>query len=174
MNLPNFISNFITLENIGFDVRGDVKIFDLGLAKEINPDTAIDGDVYKMTGNTGSLRYMAPEVAQGKPYNTLVDVYSFGIIFWQIISLSIPYQGYTCKMHAELVVQKGYRPKIDDKWPISWAELCRNSWSKDMRQRPTFDEMCEILGEEISKFRDDGDAVRDLDQSRKSRMSMGN
>lgn len=148
-----------------------MKIFDLGLAKEINPDTAVDG-VYKLTGNTGSLRYMAPEISKNLPYNFSVDLYSFGIIFWQICSLNMPYQGYTCKMHAELVVEKGYRPKVEDSWPIAWSELCRNCWSKDMNQRPSFDEVCEILGEEISHFRGDGSGLRELDQSRKSTRSL--
>jgi len=43
-------------DNIGFDVRGDVKIFDFGLAREIIPEEKVDDDLYKMSGNTGSLR----------------------------------------------------------------------------------------------------------------------
>jgi serine/threonine protein kinase len=38
-----------------------------------------------MTGNTGSLRYMAPEVALRRPYSEKADVYSFGILVWQVI-----------------------------------------------------------------------------------------
>ena len=48
-------------DNVGFDVRGDVKIFDLGLAKEIDPQHKLADGTYKLTGDTGSLRYMAPE-----------------------------------------------------------------------------------------------------------------
>jgi serine/threonine protein kinase len=48
-------------DNIGFDVRGDVKIFDFGLAKEINPKKKLDDGTYNLTADTGSLRYMAPE-----------------------------------------------------------------------------------------------------------------
>ena len=55
-------------DNIGFDVRGDVKIFDFGLAKEITQAEKVDDDLYKMSGNTGSLRYMAPEVALEQPW----------------------------------------------------------------------------------------------------------
>lgn len=46
-------------ENVGFDIRGDIKIFDFGLAKEVrDPDD--DGN-YKLTGYCGSPMYMAPE-----------------------------------------------------------------------------------------------------------------
>lgn len=52
-------------DNIGFDVRGDVKIFDFGLARQLPRGRLADG-TYRMTGDTGSPRYMAPEVALDK------------------------------------------------------------------------------------------------------------
>lgn len=46
-------------DNIGFDVRGDVKIFDFGLAKELDPSLRHGcTEFYELSGNTGSLRYM--------------------------------------------------------------------------------------------------------------------
>lgn len=47
-------------DNIGFDVRGDVKLFDFGLSREL-PERKLDDGTYHMTGDTGSPRYMAPE-----------------------------------------------------------------------------------------------------------------
>jgi serine/threonine protein kinase len=72
-------------DNIGFDVRGDVKLFDFGLSVEItDKHPRAENGLFKLSGNTGSLRYMAPEVALDKPYNHKVDVYSFGILLWQV------------------------------------------------------------------------------------------
>merc|ERR1711865_239436 len=52
-------------DNIGFDVRGDVKLFDFGLAKEIQPSKdGMENEVFELSGETGSLRYMAPEVCK--------------------------------------------------------------------------------------------------------------
>ena len=42
---------------------------------------------YEMTGYTGSLRYMAPEVATNRPYDESVDVYSLVLVLWEIASL---------------------------------------------------------------------------------------
>eukprot|EP00543_Licmophora_paradoxa_P018116 CAMPEP_0202477130 /NCGR_PEP_ID=MMETSP1360-20130828/93784_1 /ASSEMBLY_ACC=CAM_ASM_000848 /TAXON_ID=515479 /ORGANISM="Licmophora paradoxa, Strain CCMP2313" /LENGTH=320 /DNA_ID=CAMNT_0049104365 /DNA_START=36 /DNA_END=995 /DNA_ORIENTATION=+ len=78
----NIIYRDLKPDNIGFDVRGDVKIFDFGLAKEISPDSQSKDGTYNLTGDTGSPRYMAPEVALDKSYNETVDVYSFGILLW--------------------------------------------------------------------------------------------
>jgi serine/threonine protein kinase len=62
-------------DNIGFDVRDDVKIFDFGLAAEMHPSLRVNGtNTYRLTAESGSPRYMAPEVALGQPYNHLVDV----------------------------------------------------------------------------------------------------
>jgi serine/threonine protein kinase len=40
-------------DNIGFDVRGDVKIFDFGLAREFPPDNIMVNGTYQMSGKTG-------------------------------------------------------------------------------------------------------------------------
>ncbi len=82
-------------DNIGFDIRDDVKIFDFGLAKELNEKLRYrDSDTYKLTGETGSPRYMAPEIANRRPYNQKADVYSFALLFWQICELKVPYDDY--------------------------------------------------------------------------------
>ena len=48
-------------DNIGFDHNDTLKLFDFGLAKEEKPRDAVEGGKYKMSGQTGSRRYMAPE-----------------------------------------------------------------------------------------------------------------
>jgi serine/threonine protein kinase len=65
-------------DNIGFTLNGDVKIIDFGLAKIVDNASTTSEDSYEMSGETGSLRYMAPEVADSHPYNHKADVYSFG------------------------------------------------------------------------------------------------
>ena len=54
---------------------------------------------YDMTGNTGSLRYMAPEVVLNKPYTEKVDVFSFAVVMWTICKCKVPYKGYDRAMH---------------------------------------------------------------------------
>ena len=58
-------------ENVGFDEQGNVKLFDFGLARELKEKYA--NGTYKLTGNTGSRRYMAPEVSQELHYGLPVD-----------------------------------------------------------------------------------------------------
>ena len=73
----------LLIANLFFFNKDDVKLFDFGLARELNHanDNDIqDIDLYEMTSAVGSLRYMSPEVAKGEKYNHKVDTYSFGKI----------------------------------------------------------------------------------------------
>lgn len=74
-------------------------MFDFGLAKELKPHRRLADGTYQLTGNTGSRRYMAPEVATVRPYNLSVDAYSFGILLWELSALEKPFDGFTgeCK-----------------------------------------------------------------------------
>lgn len=144
-------------DNIGFNSDGKLKMFDFGLAKRITTADKTDDELYNLTGNTGSLRYMAPEVAKNMPYSLSVDAYSFGVLFWQLCSLSVPYSGYSCKMHSDLVVGKGYRPTADASWPESWCLLMSQCWSTDDKARPTFEHIMKVMNAEIEFWAAEGD-----------------
>lgn len=128
-------------DNIGFDVNGTLKLFDFGLAKELK-GSHTDG-FYKLTGNTGSRRYMAPEVAKVHHYNLLVDVYSFAILLHEMASLEKPFQGYTASKHMAQVVMGGERPRLDTastSWfPYELQWLFRKCWSASPTERPAFE-----------------------------------
>jgi serine/threonine protein kinase len=57
----NILVRDLKPDNIGFDQKGTLKLFDFGLAKEEKAADALEDGKYKMTGHTGSRRYMAPE-----------------------------------------------------------------------------------------------------------------
>lgn len=78
-------------DNIGFDIRGDIKVFDFGLAKELPTIRNTHETLYNFTSMCGSPRYMAPEVGTEEAYNELCDVYSFGVLFWEMMALTKPY-----------------------------------------------------------------------------------
>jgi len=104
--------------NVGFNVRGDLVLFDFGLSRNLPPsvsnqnqhsdDTNTANDaVFHMTGFCGSPRYMAPEVGKRLKYNSKCDVYSFGVLAWQILSLQKPFEGCTVE------------DLLDDVWPFA-------------------------------------------------------
>jgi len=119
------------------------------LAQELNPDEEMDGGVYKLSGNTGSLRYMAPEVAKGEPYNTSADIYSFAILLWQIYSLEKPFEDYNVKMHRELVIHGNQRPPINPRWPEKLSNLISSAWSTNLSERPTVYKIMHVLRSDV-------------------------
>mmetsp|Transcript_26698 Transcript_26698/g.39480 ORF Transcript_26698/g.39480 Transcript_26698/m.39480 type:complete len:459 (-) Transcript_26698:111-1487(-) len=136
-------------DNIGFDVRGDVKLFDFGLTREL-PESKLEDGTYQMTGDTGSPRYMAPEVALGRTYNETSDVYSFGILLWQICSLEVPFSNLTPDNFRMNVIKNGVRPKVDSNWSPGMQDMLRCCWGEDIAERPTMNEIMETLQIEIT------------------------
>lgn len=128
-------------DNIGFTKDGRIKLFDFGLACIIDAASTSYDKTYQMSGETGSPRYMAPEVAQSKPYNQKVDVYSYGVILWEMMSKKKPFKKFGMEKYQELVVKQGERPKIPTTWPTSFSDLIKECWSADIQERPNFSEI---------------------------------
>ncbi|KAL7567966.1 hypothetical protein ACA910_019675 [Epithemia clementina (nom. ined.)] len=158
-------------DNIGFDVRGDVKIFDFGLAKEFqNKDRGRDG-TFKLTAETGSPRYMAPEVFMGKQYNETCDVYSFCILLWQILTTEIPYEDYTENMLLKNVCKKGARPRCDPTWSNEVNECLRCGWTGEVAKRMSMEQVSEKL--RLIIMQETNEEIEDfVGCSRKSEMSV--
>jgi len=140
-------------DNIGFTACGTLKLIDFGLSTCIRKATRSD-EAFEMTGYTGSLRYMAPEVALRRPYNEKCDVYSFGIILWQMARDKIPYEGMTRQTLLQNVAIKGERPKLDRSWPVAFCKLLESCWHAIPSLRPSFSEVLtqiDTIQEEISE-----------------------
>merc|ERR1711862_345042 len=103
-----------------------------------------------MGGETGSLRYMAPEVSLNKPYGYSADVYSFGVMLWEMLSGFKPFAGYSRNMLSSLVVSKGGRPPLEDRWGSSVNEFLNSCWNQDLNKRPTSLEASSIPKRELT------------------------
>lgn len=91
--------------NLGFDIRGTIRLFDFGIAKELKEKDRIEGDLYKCTKMTGTRRWMAPEVFLGQPYGLKADVYSFGLMFWYVVALELPFGDIIAANHVNFVIR---------------------------------------------------------------------
>jgi serine/threonine protein kinase len=98
-----------------------------------------------MTGCTGSLRYMAPEVASILSYNHKVDVYSYGIILWQMASNKVPFDGLNRAEFLQRVAQGNERPPLSSSWPVGFRNLLEKCWHPNAIERPNFDEVLNDL-----------------------------
>ena len=139
-------------QNIGYDIRGNAKIFDFGLAKELLEEDKVGEDQYMASGLTGSRRYMAPEVVTCKPYGYSADVYSFAIVLWEIFTLKIPFEKYSYEQHKKLVVYKGKRLKIPSSWSIEMKDIIPQCWAQKPFLRPSFFTICQNLKSQVDSY----------------------
>lgn len=162
-------------ENIGFDVRGDVKLFDFGLAVEMLPADKEKGtDMYHLTGDTGSPRYMAPEVALGQPYNQKADVYSFALLIWELYELKTPFSGHTRETIAECVYKGNERPKIiPKKYSDSIRNVITSCWSRRIDERLECEAIGDVLRSEICvAYGEEAGMIESLDISSRTEKSI--
>ncbi|GES78394.1 kinase-like domain-containing protein [Rhizophagus clarus] len=83
----------------------------------------------------GNLPYIAPEVISGKETTFASDIYSIGILMWEISSGQPPF---LCKHNYDLAIKiiNGMRPKIIPGTPLKYKELMEQCWDADPTKRP--------------------------------------
>jgi len=120
-----------------------LKVGDFGLSKIIKSQHA--NDVYKMTGETGSYRYMAPEVFKHRKYDKKVDIFSFAMILYEMLEGDPPFTNYE-PYEAAKYVSDGHRPVFHSKGHTAeLKELTELCWAGDINLRPSFLEILKRL-----------------------------
>jgi len=119
-------------------------ITDYGLSRALSFDK-----VGKMTIDVGTPMYMAPELfkATGNVnYGSEVDVYSFGVIFWQLVTKQEPYSDFDEGVYTfKELVYEGLRPKLIEGLPPTYNEFIADCWHKDPLARPNFTDIVKNL-----------------------------
>ncbi|KAB2043222.1 hypothetical protein ERO13_D01G001500v2 [Gossypium hirsutum] len=134
--------------NLLMDENEVVKVADFGVAR-----VKVQSGV--MTAETGTYRWMAPEVIEHKPYDHKADVFSFGIMLWELLTGKLPYEYLTPLQAAVGVVQKGLRPTVPKNTNPKLTQLLERCWQQDPTLRPDFSEIIGIL-QQISEVGDEG------------------
>lgn len=91
----------------------------------------------ELTAETGTYRYMAPEVIRHESYSSNADVYSFGLVLWQLITREVPFATMT-PIQAAFSVAEGRRPSIPDSCPPRLRDIIESCWDQDSHKRPSF------------------------------------
>jgi hypothetical protein len=172
---PPIVHRDIKTSNILLDANLNAKVCDFGQSRLVAGGAASIRAA--MTSNIGTTQYMAPEVILDLPYNEACDIYSFGIVMYEIFYERPPFQeennsddsdqstnvssfGSMITLSID-VAQKGRRPTIPvysandarayTQMEVRYLDVMRQCWQHDAGNRPSFEEVLEIL----SEIRDD-------------------
>ncbi|XP_061609490.1 mitogen-activated protein kinase kinase kinase 7 isoform X2 [Phyllopteryx taeniolatus] len=114
-----------------------LKICDFGTACDIQTH---------MTNNKGSAAWMAPEVFEGNNYSEKCDVFSWGIILWEVVTRRKPFDEIGGPAFRIMwAVHNGTRPPLIKNLPKPIENLMTRCWSKDPSQRPSMEEIVKIM-----------------------------
>ncbi|KAG9448110.1 hypothetical protein H6P81_014238 [Aristolochia fimbriata] len=125
-------------ENILFDENFCLKVADFGIACE-------EAYCDSLAEDPGTYRWMAPEMIKHKPYGKKVDVYSFGLLLWELVAGTIPYEEMTPIQAAFAVVNKNLRPPIPAHCPHGLQALIEQCWAHTPEKRPEFWQIVKVL-----------------------------
>ncbi|XP_038987639.1 serine/threonine-protein kinase STY17-like isoform X5 [Phoenix dactylifera] len=134
--------------NLLMDTNNVVKVADFGVARFQSQE----GD---MTAETGTYRWMAPEVINHQPYDHKADVFSFSIVLWELVTSKVPYETMT-PLQAALGVRLGLRPEIPENTHPKLVELMKRCWEAVPAKRPSFSEITIELEELLQQIQGTG------------------
>ncbi|RIB25716.1 kinase-like domain-containing protein [Gigaspora rosea] len=151
-----FIHRDLHSGNILLNNLHSAYIADLGYLTSINTTKNLEKGIY------GVLPYIAPEVLNGNQYTTASDVYSFGMIMWEILyGRSVSYNQKLTKLQLQFQICDGLRPFNNKKAPRSYVNLMKECWNKETEKRPSVKKLCEVL----KKWQEDEDILLEFNES---------
>jgi serine/threonine protein kinase len=115
------------------------EIGDLGLCQQIVDKKDNPNKIF------GVIPYLAPEVLSKKPYTKESDIYSLGMIMWELTTGKKPFHDRSHDQYLMLDILNGERPQITDDTPEFYAEFMKRCWDRDPENRPTAKEIYEFF-----------------------------
>eukprot|EP00002_Diphylleia_rotans_P036047 TRINITY_DN7910_c0_g1_i4.p1 TRINITY_DN7910_c0_g1~~TRINITY_DN7910_c0_g1_i4.p1 ORF type:complete len:640 (-),score=79.87 TRINITY_DN7910_c0_g1_i4:70-1989(-) len=137
---PPIVHCDLKSKNILVDNQYNVKVCDFGMSKVRNDEQATNLAV-------GTIQWTAPEVIRDERHTEKADVYSFGIVLWELVSRSAPYKELN---HLEIAIAVAYdcpprRPPLFPDCPLEYTDVMQSCWSASPLDRPSFDVVLNLL-----------------------------
>ncbi|EXX67400.1 Cdc15p [Rhizophagus irregularis DAOM 197198w] len=114
------------------------KIGDLGLSQS-ESSKSLNNEIY------GVIPYIAPEIFKGAAFSKEADIYSFGMIMWELTTGCKPFANVEHDIHLIYKILDGERPNITEDTPKCYADLMKSCWDPDPKKRPSIGKIFFII-----------------------------
>nr|CAB3490560.1 unnamed protein product [Digitaria exilis] len=136
---PPIVHRDLKSSNLLVDKNWTVKVADFGLSR-LKLETFL-----RTKSGKGTPQWMAPEVLRNEPSDEKSDVYSYGVILWELVTQKIPWDNLNTMQVIGAVGFMDQRLDIPSDTDPQWASLIENCWDSDPRKRPSFLELLDRL-----------------------------
>lgn len=146
----NIIHRDIKPDNIMLTAEGIPKVTDFGLARQLGKNV---NRLTKTGATMGTLRYMSPEQAAGLELDQRSDIFSFGVVLYELLCGRLPFSGDTeiAYLYAIINEQPAALPETEPSWPPGLPATMRKLLAKSPKDRfETFDIFVDALKNIIS------------------------
>jgi len=133
-----FIHRDLKTKNLLVGEGNIIKICDFGLSQVKQSPDAVLRD--PPNGAKGTPIWMAPEILMNREFNEKCDIYSFGIVLWEILTVSQAFEDIEDDLPSFIhrVCEEGFRPDIPEDCQPRIRDLLISCWNKNPKKRPTF------------------------------------
>ncbi|XP_057780279.1 serine/threonine-protein kinase EDR1-like isoform X2 [Salvia miltiorrhiza] len=138
-SMPTIVHRDLKSPNLLVDNNWNVKVGDFGLSR-LKHNTFLSSK-----STAGTPEWMAPEVLRNEPSNEKCDVYSFGIILWELATLKLPWSGMNPMQVVGAVGFQNRRLDIPKDVDPRVGRIIWECWQTDPNLRPSFDQLCVAL-----------------------------
>jgi len=119
--------------NVMLDAKGHVKLADFGVARVNDPDA--EGEKTRVGAIIGTPAYMSPEQTQGQPIDHRTDLFSAGILFYQLLTGSKPFDGTGWTLAKKIIQDDPVWPSTLLEVPNTFDRVVARALAKDPEQR---------------------------------------
>eukprot|EP01108_Squamamoeba_japonica_P004949 TRINITY_DN3871_c0_g1_i1.p1 TRINITY_DN3871_c0_g1~~TRINITY_DN3871_c0_g1_i1.p1 ORF type:complete len:829 (+),score=305.83 TRINITY_DN3871_c0_g1_i1:127-2613(+) len=156
-NNPQIVHRDLKTLNLLVSAHWSLKVCDFGLSR-----FSTSSNLETLAKMRGTMAYCPPEAYFGEQFTSLSDIYSIGVILWELFNRTIkgeynrPFYEYpNLTMDFQIIIQvarRNKRPTITETWPAALKELVESCWRKERDERPSAAKVMEQLSELQAAF----------------------